>query len=1196
MLFNENSRFKPYGHVLRPFAHCLPTSRHILAKMTGGLNVLYQQMRKSKRPTPADFNLCTDKNGNFHPTEDMPLLAGRYKFTQVIGVGQSSIVLKAKDTFQDGRAVAVKVLKVKYSILGAQEAGCLINLNSSDPHRFAPILQLLNTFRLGQHYCMVFELLHPTSLIKLFAEKPTAQEKLRCIRKVAFRLLSAVGFLQSRKIIHADLKPDNLLLSREKKLNSLKIVDFGNAFHCVHDELSLYYDDFELQTLVYRAPEVFFGMMFGVEVDMWSIGCILAELYTGTPLFYGPNLESILMKMHTLLGPIPQEIFQRGKFYRKLEKFTKCNVKPLDVTSVMQCLNCSDFLFTDFLVRLLKYDPASRMTVTDAAEHPFLASELGIKYFNLRKVYNTVPSYPKIFLTEDVNRYSPREVNRGSSLVEETSSLQLETSKFPDILKITLTEKIIKNDDLSDYKRRSISSELKSGSCSSEVNAKPKSSGKLKAIRALSSSSSKIESNEADNSSNMPTRLVPASEKNGQVTVERMEPERRTRVQRSDDVIFSQMGKQERNCDEGLSNFHTCEEHRSILSCSEANIIQRPTKTTSPSTEELRVSSDDERKRPRSAQDSASAVDVSDRRDRNTQKQNLRELKSLLSKILASPPLHSSTSNGDDDDDDDKNQHLRNGSKTDLNTTFVKPSLAHNLISEEELPGVCDGDSMNPSILPSKKIVVDMNFASDGSKEVARSLKPNSATLGKASSVTGHSNNNLLSGFFKVQSNIPDLPETTGQICNSLSERKTELSARRSDNHTGEKTTREDELCTLSQKMSPSHLEEKVPDENHLKLHRSSVVTGSKCLKSSDQRSIPNAGGNWSLTPKSIPVVAGYNTPHKKQCHEKSSLDTTFVVERRSNGRPSFATPVAISDTRRQPSKTMKATAKSPSCVEPPVKPVFSSDENKTSSKPEINVKRNSGGEESNGDQQLCCGDGFGKAFEKFQDLEMGFANHEPRKLEKRSRNQTSPLVTENDFPPEKRLKVNSDQNSSGLHKPSVRSIFTSPRDVSVSSESKGSDNSHGKWKVSPDRNSDGRQNCRSGRRGRDLNETFMVLKNQVQNKPGRNLSGHLSSSSSSLRDSRALERPPKRRFDDLRVEDFDEVGSEFVRRRRNLSNHVVASDEESVESDDSTKSGYTLDASSSAKRSRLALSISTESCLHHSEDGNDDALIALTP
>lgn len=270
------------------------------------------------------------------------------------------------------------------------------------------------------------------------------------------------------------------------------------------------------------------------------------------------------------------------------------------------------------------------------------------------------------------------------------------------------------------------------------------------------------------------------------------------------------------------------------------------------------------------------------------------------------------------------------------------------------------------------------------------------------------------------------------------------------------------------------------------------------------------------------------------------------------------------------------------------MKPVFSSDKNKTSSKPEMNVNRDSGGEESNGNQQLCCGDGLYKAFEKNQDLKMGFANYEPRKLEKRSRDQTSPLVTENNFPPKKRLKVNSDPDSDGLCKPSVRSTFTSPRDVSVSSNAKGSDNSHGKWKVSPDRNSDGRQNCRSGRReGRDLNETFMILKNQVQNKPGRKyLPSHLSSS----HDGRALERPPKRRFDDLRVEDF-EVDSEFA-RRRNLSNDVVTSDEESVESDDSTKSGYTLDASSSVRKSRLSLS--TESCLPHSEDGNDDALVRV--
>lgn len=93
-------------------------------------------------------------------------------------------------------------------------------------------------------------------------------------------------------------------------------MDFGNAIHCVHEELSLYYGDFELQTLLYRAPEVMFhgldrlpaislvyasqvmfGTEFGLEVDLWSLGCILAELFSGIPLFYGKDKASILTKV-----------------------------------------------------------------------------------------------------------------------------------------------------------------------------------------------------------------------------------------------------------------------------------------------------------------------------------------------------------------------------------------------------------------------------------------------------------------------------------------------------------------------------------------------------------------------------------------------------------------------------------------------------------------------------------------------------------------------------------------------------------------------------------------------------------------------------------------------------------------------------------------------------------------------------------
>jgi len=80
-----------------------------------------------------------------------------------------------------------------------------------------------------------------------------------------------------------------LILCEEIKI---KVVDFGNAIHWVHREVSLYYDEFELQTLLYRTPEVMFGVPFGPEINIWSLGCILTELYIGNLCF----LEEIKMK------------------------------------------------------------------------------------------------------------------------------------------------------------------------------------------------------------------------------------------------------------------------------------------------------------------------------------------------------------------------------------------------------------------------------------------------------------------------------------------------------------------------------------------------------------------------------------------------------------------------------------------------------------------------------------------------------------------------------------------------------------------------------------------------------------------------------------------------------------------------------------------------------------------------------------
>ncbi|PIK43738.1 putative homeodomain-interacting protein kinase 3, partial [Apostichopus japonicus] len=177
--------------------------------------------------------------------------------------------------------------------------------------------------------------------------------KLPLIRKVAVKLLQLLGFLQKQNVIHADLKPENILCPEGDINQGIKVIDFGNAIHCVYDELALYYDDYELQTIVYRAPEVICGLPFGTEIDLWSVGCILAELYIGRPLFFARTKGHILGKIYQLLGPLPVQIYQRGKFFHSF----------------------------DHLGGPAQPFVGSRMSVQEAIQHPFLAPEIAIGFF-----------------------------------------------------------------------------------------------------------------------------------------------------------------------------------------------------------------------------------------------------------------------------------------------------------------------------------------------------------------------------------------------------------------------------------------------------------------------------------------------------------------------------------------------------------------------------------------------------------------------------------------------------------------------------------------------------------------------------------------------------------------------------------------------------------------------------------------------
>jgi dual specificity tyrosine-phosphorylation-regulated kinase 2/3/4 len=111
------------------------------------------------------------------------------------------------------------------------------------------------------------------------------------------QILQSLSFLNNLNIIHSDIKPENILLKHDNR-SGIKVIDFGSS--CRGDETVYEY----VQSRYYRAPEVILDRKYGVEVDMWSFGCVIAELYTGLPLFPGRDeREMVAMFVETLGEP-----------------------------------------------------------------------------------------------------------------------------------------------------------------------------------------------------------------------------------------------------------------------------------------------------------------------------------------------------------------------------------------------------------------------------------------------------------------------------------------------------------------------------------------------------------------------------------------------------------------------------------------------------------------------------------------------------------------------------------------------------------------------------------------------------------------------------------------------------------------------------------------------------------------------------
>ena len=155
------------------------------------------------------------------------------------------------------------------------------------------MLRLIDCFYHKEHLFIVTELLKDNlyEFYKYINENNFENYfNLGRLQKITKQILSALEYIHSLKIVHCDLKPENILI---KSINNtqIKVIDFGSSCF-LHDHLSSY-----VQSRSYRAPEVILGCKYDNKIDMWSLGCILAELYTGSVIFQNDSIQSLLTRV-----------------------------------------------------------------------------------------------------------------------------------------------------------------------------------------------------------------------------------------------------------------------------------------------------------------------------------------------------------------------------------------------------------------------------------------------------------------------------------------------------------------------------------------------------------------------------------------------------------------------------------------------------------------------------------------------------------------------------------------------------------------------------------------------------------------------------------------------------------------------------------------------------------------------------------
>lgn len=292
-------------------------------------------------------------------------------------------IVKAEGKYRDAAEDEIRILK-KIAEETSKVKSHDVHDHCGDNH----VVKLLDDFMHhgpnGDHVCMVFEVLGE-NLLKVIKTYEHRGLPVRMVKQIVKQVLAGLDLLHRKcGIIHTDLKPENVLLSREGECPdriTVKIADLGNACW-THKHFTS-----DIQTRQYRAPEVILGIYYDCSADIWSLACMTYELLTGD-FFFSPHGgkryskdEDHVALMIEMLGSMPKHIATSGKYSREIfnRRGELRHIRDLHPTTIGSQLVTKykwpaeeAYDVERFLLPMLEYSGKKRATAGAMVNHPWL--------------------------------------------------------------------------------------------------------------------------------------------------------------------------------------------------------------------------------------------------------------------------------------------------------------------------------------------------------------------------------------------------------------------------------------------------------------------------------------------------------------------------------------------------------------------------------------------------------------------------------------------------------------------------------------------------------------------------------------------------------------------------------------------------------------------------------------------------------